>query len=72
MPQTNCPDCGTEMQPVKLFGKGPGGHEDVAVRFYTAGHATRGWTGRFPAEGRLTARMCSSCGRIALYGGPDE
>jgi hypothetical protein len=71
--QATCPDCGTEMREIKLFCKGGGsGPYDVAVRFYTAEDAKRGWFGGFPVEGRVTARMCDSCGRITLYGSAGE
>jgi hypothetical protein len=69
----SCPDCGTEMRAIKLFCKGAGRYTiDMAVRFYTSANARRGWFSGFPVEGRVTALMCESCGRITLYGRPGE
>lgn len=40
---------------------------------YAAGNAQRGWFfARFPAAGKVRARMCPSCGRIVLYAEPRE
>jgi hypothetical protein len=30
------------------------------------------WTGRYPVEGRIVAFICEGCGRILLYGEPNE
>jgi len=71
--QAACPACGKEMHAIKLLGKaGRADPPDVAIRFYTADDAKRGWFSGFPVEGRVTALMCSSCGQITLYGSAGE
>jgi uncharacterized OB-fold protein len=74
--QGNCPDCGAETYPVKLvcapestWANPP----DSVVRYYATKSAKRGWLkGKFPVKGRVAAEMCQSCGRITLYGIPNQ
>jgi hypothetical protein len=62
-----CPECESEMHPIKLIDSHSSG-EHVQPR-YAAGDAERGmFLGRYPVEGKVEALMCSSCGRILLYG----
>ena len=64
-----CPDCQVELHRIKLIDRHASG-EHVQAR-YTAGDAKRGmFLGRYPIEGKVEALMCSSCGRIVLYGEP--
>ena len=70
-----CPDCGGSMKAIKIIDKtvegvGTAAHSDLE---YTAPEAKRSfWKGLFPVEGKITAYMCDGCGRILLYGQPQE
>lgn len=66
-----CSDCGGTAHEIKLVDYAHGNRpRDVE---YTLPEAKRSiWTGRFPAEGRIVAYMCESCGRIAYFGAPQS
>ena len=62
-----CPDCQSEMRPIKLIDS-TGKYHSHRQLGYAAGEAERGWfLGRYPEEGKVAARMCPSCGRIVLH-----
>lgn len=62
-----CPDCQSEMRPIKLINQDSGGcHGKVQ---YTSAEAKKGWC-FYPVAGNVGGMMCSSCGRIVLYGEP--
>lgn len=67
---TTCPDCKSEMRPIKLVDS-TGEHHSHQQLGYAAGEAERSWFfGRYPEEGKVAAKMCPSCGRIILHGKP--
>jgi len=64
---TNCPDCETEMQVIKLIDNTALGHTEIA---YAAGDAKPDkWMAQYPKKGNLVAKMCPLCGRVLLFGG---
>ena len=67
-----CPDCGGDMRAIKIFDNARYGSRPTPGKLnYTAPEAKPSyWTGRFPVEGTVSARMCTECGRILLYGEP--
>ena len=74
-PNTTCPDCGTELQPIKLIdatnwamGKGIG-HVNLA---YAAEDAKSGFFSGIAPQGTVSGRVCTECGRILLYASPKE
>jgi hypothetical protein len=71
-----CPDCGDELQPIKLFARTmqgwPGVGQDRAVTRYTTPQAKRDGLSWFKEEGRVKATLCSSCRRIFLHGEPGD
>lgn len=72
--ERRCPDCGGELQPIKLFARTlegwPGVGQDGAVSRYTTPHAKRDSLSQFKVEGRVRVTLCSSCSRIFFYGEP--
>jgi hypothetical protein len=69
-----CPDCGHSMKAIRILVNTMSGYRPGQGELtYTAPEA-RGslWTGRIPAEGKITACMCEGCGRILLHGEPRE
>jgi hypothetical protein len=70
-----CPDCGGSMKAIKIIDKTTRGmgiphQEDLE---YTVPEAKRSfWTGLLPVEGKISACMCDTCGRVLLYGQPRE
>jgi uncharacterized OB-fold protein len=75
-PTTVCPDCGGELAPVKLFGRGSenpfsGAAIDTELSYYTDADAQRGtWLGMFTERGRVRTTLCQSCRRLFLHGFP--
>jgi len=67
--RTTCPDCESEMYPIKLIDStGQGGDRALG---YAAGDAEQSrWLRVFPIEGKVGARMCPTCGRIVLHAEP--
>jgi hypothetical protein len=69
-----CPDCGHSMKAIKIVDNariGIGGRSAESELNYMTPDAKRSfWTGQLPFEGKVTACMCDSCGRILLYGEP--
>ena len=65
--RTTCPDCESEMHPIKLIDS-TGEYHSHQELGYAAAEAERGWFfGRYSEEGKVAARMCPSCGRIVLH-----
>lgn len=69
--ERRCVECGGETRPIRLLDQGEArSHFDPE---YAAPDADRGfWTGRYPVQGRVLARLCGGCGRIALYAAPTD
>ena len=62
-----CHNCNVVLQEIKLIDKANMGIHTALE--YTLPEAKRGfWTGGYPVEGRVSAFMCPTCGRISLYG----
>ena len=75
----NCPDCATEMKPVRLLDAtttqlDTEGAEHVDLQYAAMdAHIERAWGQTFvPSAGRVTAQMCPECGRLVLVGVPNE
>jgi hypothetical protein len=67
-PGPPCPDCGTEMEPIKLIDQARGWETEL---HYAAGEARKSWwTGAFPHAGLVRARLCPACGQIRLHAVP--
>ena len=70
-----CPDCDGSMKAIKIVDRLLEGlvitkNNELA---YTVPEAKRSfWTGVLPIEGRIIAYMCEVCGRVLLYGQPNE
>ena len=59
-----CPECESEMQPIKLIDCVVAGSQELG---YSAHDAERDWfTGYYPEAGKVSAMMCPQCGRIIL------
>ena len=69
-PRTGCPDCHTEMRPIKLIdstGENPM-HQQLT---YAVADSEQSWfLGKFKVAGKVAARMCPACGRIILHAVP--
>lgn len=71
--RTQCPDCQTELQPIKLLDAtdtGMGGHgiSHTEVSYAAPDSAASLFTRTVPRLGTVQARICPQCGRILLYG----
>ena len=67
---TTCPDCESEMRPIRLIVGGFSG-ESHKILLYTSAEAERSLImKRYPEEGNVRARMCPSCGRVVLQAEP--
>jgi hypothetical protein len=66
-----CPDCQGDLQPICLIDRiSDGRQRDLE---YTAIDVQPDlWTGALPTEGRIEPFLCTTCGRILLYGWPRE
>lgn len=64
-----CSDCGGRMYAIKLVDRDQAiSHEGLR---YTAADSEQSWMlGRFPIVGKVRSQMCSTCGRIQLFGVP--
>jgi hypothetical protein len=64
-----CSDCGGRMYAINLINSGaPGGNQELS---YAAADSEQSWMlGRFPIFGKIRAELCSTCGRIQLFGVP--
>jgi hypothetical protein len=74
-PRTNCPDCQTELQPIKLLDAtdtGMGGHgiSHTDLSYAAPDSAASLFTRTVPRLGTVQAKICPHCGRIILYGRP--
>jgi hypothetical protein len=67
-PETSqsCPDCAEPLQPIAILDRAD--YNIPLPLQYRAVDAKRGWLGQYPIAGNVEALMCSSCGRILLYG----
>ena len=68
-----CNHCGGDQAAIKLIdATQPGFDQDGAQHrtlTYSAADAKRsGFTGKFPVQGDVGARMCVDCGTITLFG----
>ena len=72
-PRITCPDCETELHPIKLLdatnlGLGTEGIGHVET-CYAAESAEASWyTKTVPKAGVVKAKICPACGRIVLHG----
>jgi hypothetical protein len=77
-PKTTCPDCGTQLQPIKLVDATERVFGDGAYRVnlsYAAQDAEAplgGFLGGIAPQGNVYGRICPQCGRILLYANPME
>ena len=72
-PQINCPDCKSELHPIRLVDATDRAWGEGTYRVeltYAAYEAPNRWFGGIPPSGRVEGRMCPNCGRILLYGRP--
>lgn len=70
--RTVCPDCEGRLQPIRLIERAGEGNAHYELS-YAAADAERSWfRGRYDLAGKVAARMCVNCGRILLYGEPNE
>ena len=66
-----CAECQGTMSPIIVMDKdrygslGPG---PQSLEYRRPDDSRSFWTGRYPTAGKVSAFMCSDCGRIALYG----
>jgi hypothetical protein len=73
-----CPECGSELTPIMLFGRGPenpltGAAVDAALLYYVEKGAGRSMMlQKFSEIGHVLAAICSSCRRIVLRGQPKQ
>jgi hypothetical protein len=73
-----CPECGSELTPITLFGRGPenplsGAAVDAALLYYVEQGAGRSMMlGMFTEIGHVLAAICPSCRRIAFRGQPKD
>jgi hypothetical protein len=68
--RTTCPDCQTQMYPIKLIDS-TGEYYTHELLGYAAGEAERSWfLGRYKEAGKVAAKMCPDCGRIILHAVP--
>jgi hypothetical protein len=71
-----CLDCGGELRPIKLFGRGyenpiSGAAVDAELVYFADADAERStWLSMFRETGRVHAKLCAGCRRISLYGIP--
>ena len=71
-----CPECETEMQPIKLLdathdlpAKTGGAHVELS---YAAPEAKPSfWMKAIPSAGTIMAMLCPNCGRTVLYARPN-
>jgi hypothetical protein len=76
VPKATCPDCGTQLQAIKLVDATDniGGEGSYRVNLtYAAQDAQApmgGWLGGITPKGNVHGRICTQCGRILLYGVP--
>jgi len=74
MTHNECPDCNGELAKIKLIGRGwenpiSGVAIDTDLQFYTESEAERSsFSGKFTPKGHVESFLCSSCGRIFLFG----
>lgn len=66
-----CPDCHGTLDLIRIIDKGhfnfPGSLEYARI------DAQPGfWTGSIPVEGKIDSLICTTCGRVFLYGSPKE
>lgn len=75
-----CPDCGGAMQGIDIIDKtvlafgfdGVNIPTQTALEYVARGGKRSFWTGSVPVEGKVAAFMCAACGRILLYGRPQD
>ena len=78
--ERKCPDCGGAMQAIDIIDKTvlAVGFGDLnfptqtALEYVARGRKRSFWTGSVPIEGKVAAYMCAACGRILLYGRPQD
>ena len=73
--KTMCPDCNTEMQPIKLLdatdsGMGGQGISHTELSYAAPDSVASFFTRTVPRLGTVQARICPNCARILLYGKP--
>lgn len=79
-----CVECGGETELIKIVdatqpGMALGATDEKSAAShhiqlqYTAEDSTRSaWSKQFPTAGHLRGRMCTECGRVALYAVPKK
>ena len=71
--ERKCPDCGCVVLDIKIVTREATYRTQSTFLKYTVPEAKRSiWTGAYPIEGDIVAYMCDSCGRVLLYGHPQE
>ena len=76
MTRLNCPDCETELQPIKIIDATmPGCHGEgvahVELSYSSPDAKPSFFLHEIEREGKVRARMCPKCGRILLYAYPN-
>ena len=72
--ERKCPDCREDMCPITLLDKThPSGmHQHLEYALPGAQRSSCWLGGRFPIGGLVAAYICGQCGRILLYGVPNQ
>jgi|SRR6516164_10065084 len=70
MARDYCPDCSSQLQPVKLIGRLLPQNGELKYEAAPAQAGTH--PGRFPVSGNVRSLMCPSCGRIILHAEPPK
>ena len=70
-PRETCSDCGGAAHEIRLLDTGDHrSHNDLE---YTVPEAHRGFfLHRYPVKGKVVAFMCEACGRISIFGVPND
>jgi hypothetical protein len=72
-PRNTCPDCESELQPIKLLDAtdtGMGGHgiSHTELSYAAPDSAASFFTRTVPRLGTVQGKICPDCGRILLFG----
>jgi hypothetical protein len=76
MPRQNCPECETELQPIKIIDATSPGPSDKGIAHVELSYSSPDAKPSFfshaiKREGTLKATMCPNCGRVLLYANPE-
>lgn len=70
--KTECPDCEGDLQNIKLIDATDrsmgGGVGHVELQYAARGSVASHYSGTITSDGIVKGKLCTSCGRIFLYG----